>query len=213
MKKLLLIVLLGLALAACGTPSAAECPPCTVECPPVVECPECPTEPIVEPAEVSTDTSTPEPTEEPTETVEPTPEPTETVEPSPTKEPAQEPTDTVEQYGYLLSAVTAEDPTTPGRLYTPKEGKKLVAIEIIVGNVSGEPLHVNPLDATLVDSEGFTYEVELGGRDGQLMCCPDLSPGEKVKGWVAFEIPEGATPATIKFEVERGKFLQVGVTE
>ncbi|MDH7489935.1 MAG: DUF4352 domain-containing protein, partial [Anaerolineae bacterium] len=122
--------------------------------------------------------------------------------------------DVFEQYGYSLSATAVEDPTTPGMFYKAKAGYKLVAVEIVVGNVSGETLGVNPLYATLVDSNGFVYQPELAGRDGQLATV-DLNAGEKVKGWVAFEVPEDATLASIKYLVEilSDKFLQVGLIE
>jgi len=159
-------------------------------------------------------TATPEaagtqaPSEQATNTPEPTTAPTDTSEPQPLYLG-----DIVEQYGYLLSAVTVEDPTTPGILYEPESGKKLVAVEIVVGNVSGETLSVNPLNATLLDSEGFTYEPELGGREGQIVTI-DLSPGEKARGWIAFEVPEEATVASIKYAVETfgSKVLQTSLT-
>ena len=43
--------------------------------------------------------------------------------------------DVVERYGYSLSAVVVEDPTQPGTFYKSEQGKKLVAVEIVVGNV------------------------------------------------------------------------------
>jgi hypothetical protein len=157
------------------------------------------TTPTSEP-KVSTATSeaaaTQSPSEQATNTPEPTTAPTDTSAPQPLYLG-----DIVEQYGYLLSAITVEDPTTPSMFYEPKSGKKLIAVEIIVGNVSGESLGVNPLYATLVDSEGFTYQPELAGREGQIVTV-DLSPGEKAKGWIAFEVPEGATVASIKYAVE-----------
>ena len=100
-------------------------------------------------------------------------------------------------------------------LYTPKEGYKLVAVEIILGNVSGsEPLGVNPMNAYLIDNKGFVYTVELGGRDDQIDTI-DLATGEKVKGWVAFTIPEGAIPTSVKYSVEyfSDNFLQTGLTK
>lgn len=106
----------------------------------------------------------------------------------------------LKEYGYSLRAVTVEDPAPPGRIYEPTEGKKLVAVEIIVGNVSGKQIGTNPMDATLIDKDGFAYRCELAGRDGQLELV-DLDPGEKVKGWIAFEIPPRAIPASIKYEM------------
>jgi len=110
--------------------------------------------------------------------------------------------DVVEQFGYSLSATNVEDPTSPGILYSPIQGYKLVAVEITLGNVSGaKSLSVNPLYAYLVDSNGFVYWAELGGRDSQIDTM-DLNVGEKAKGWVSFTIPDSATPAYIKDQTE-----------
>lgn len=148
------------------------------------------------------------PTEQETAAPEPTLAPTNAPEPQPLYLG-----DIVEQYDYLLSALSVEDPTTPGMFYEPEAGKKLVAVEIIVGNVSGEMLSVNPLNATLLDSDGFIYQPELAGREGQIVTV-DLDPGEKARGWVAFELPEGATAASIKYAVEAfgNKVLQADLT-
>lgn len=123
--------------------------------------------------------------------------------------------DVVENYGYSLSAVSVEDPAPPGILYTSRQGYKLVAIEIVLGNVSGtEPLSINPLYAYLVDSNGFVYSAELAGRDGQIDTV-ELATGEKVQGWVAFTIPENAAPASIKYSTKPfvGNYLETGVTK
>ena len=159
-------------------------------------------------------TRTPVPTNTPRPTR--TPKPTATVTKS-VDTPQPQPLylgDVVEQYGYLLLAIMVEDPTTPGMFYQAKEGYKLVAVEIIVGNVSGETLSVNPLYAVLVDSNGFVYQPELAGRDGQLATA-DLNVGERARGWVAFEIPEDTTPVIIKYLVEvfSDNWVQVSLTE
>jgi len=112
---------------------------------------------------------------------------------------------------FLLSGIF---PARPGMLYTARNGYKLVAVEIVLGNVSvSEALSVNPLYAYLVDNNGFVYSAELGGRDDQIDTV-DLGTGEKAKGWVAFTIPEDGTPASIKYSTSAlgGPYLQTGVT-
>jgi hypothetical protein len=108
--------------------------------------------------------------------------------------------DLVEQDGYSLVAEVLEDPTTPGSLYEPAEGRKLVAVQIVVGNEDAQPFTVNPLSAYLIDAGGYVYTAELGGRAEQLELV-DLGPGERVRGWVSFEIPEGSLPARIKYQM------------
>ncbi len=123
--------------------------------------------------------------------------------------------DTAEQSGCSLSAVARED-SVPHEMVGNyaiehmKDGYKIVAVEIIVGNISNDLLRVNPLDAVLVDSDGFVYEVVLAGRDGQI-ATTRLSAGEKVRGWVSFEIPVDATLGSIKYSLSRSKFLRAGL--
>ncbi len=114
------------------------------------------------------------------------------------------------QVHYALTVVAVENPTVPGIFSYPEIGNKLVAVEIILENIAGDMLSVNPLNASLVDSNGFVYSVELGGRDGQI-ATTDLNVGEKIKGWAAFEIPDNAIPAKIKYELSwlSGEILQV----
>ncbi len=145
-----------------------------------------------------TSTSLPADTPEPKKTTVPTDTPTPTNTPEPS---SQYLGDINEEYGYFLTGLSIEDPATPGSFYDPVEGQKLVAIEVVVGNISGEFISTNPLDFTLVDDDGFTYRTELGGRDGGQIALVDLNQGEKVRGWIAFSIPVESTPAKIKYEI------------
>ena len=163
------------------------------------------------------DAETQVPSEQTTNTPEPISEPTEAPTEAPTDIPEPQPIhlgDAVKQYGYSLSALTVEDPATrPGLFYDPEEGKKLVAVEFIVGNVSGETFSSNVLYATLVDTEGFTYGAESGAVENSLELL-DLNPGEKVRGWAGFIVPQDATPASLKYAIRgsSSKVLQVRLT-
>lgn len=123
--------------------------------------------------------------------------------------------ETAEVAGMSLSATQVADPATPSIIYEPTAGTRLVAVEVIVGNVSStDPVNVNPLNFTLVDADGFTYQAELGGAENQIDLA-DLVIGEKKKGWVSFEVPEGAVLTSIKFQpnmFDSSKVVQVGLT-
>ena len=123
--------------------------------------------------------------------------------------------DVVEQYGYSLSAAAVEDPAAPGVIYTPRQGHKLVAVELVLGNVSAaEALNINPYYATLVDSNGFVYAAAFTGRDGQI-ALTKINVGEKVKGWLSFTIPENAVPAYLKYQTAElgGNYLSTGTVK
>ena len=124
-----------------------------------------------------------------------------------------------EGYGYSLSATALEDPSSASVLYPLRKGYKLVAVEIVVGNVSGDELTVMPYSAMLVDTEGFVYGPEFAARAGQLGVLR-LAAGQEARGWVAFSIPDDASPASIKYEVGLlpevvlfPVFLQTGLTQ
>jgi hypothetical protein len=193
--------MLVMASLACGnTPSATSTP--------VVK--------TATPAEVVTEPPQTKPTAVPqTTNLSATPAPP-TTAPTATNAPTMTPNaanlgDLVEQDEYFIQATAVEDPATPGPFFQAESGKKLVAVELVVGNVSGTPITVNPLDAVLVDGDGFTYHPELGGRDGQIELL-ELNPGERVKGWIAFQIPNAAQLKSIKFDVSGSNTLKAGLT-
>jgi hypothetical protein len=103
-----------------------------------------------------------------------------------------------EDGGMFLQALTVADPAEPGLFFQPESGKRLIGVEIVVGNQTADPFSTNVLNSTLLDADGFTYTPELGAVDGQLDLV-DLMPGERARGWVAFLIPDAAQPAIIKF--------------
>ena len=106
--------------------------------------------------------------------------------------------DAIGKDGYALTVVSVADPATPGILFQPETGMELIAVDLILENISGDPISVNPLNATLIDSEGFSYQPALGGTDRQLGVV-DLYPGERVEGPVAFEVPEGALASKLMY--------------
>lgn len=107
----------------------------------------------------------------------------------------------VSSSGYTLSVVGIEDPATPHpRLYEPEGGTKPLAVEVVLGNVSGDVHSVNVYNGTLVDQDGFSYRPEPFAREGGYIDRIDLAPGEKARGWIPFEVPVGTVADYIKYE-------------
>ena len=102
--------------------------------------------------------------------------------------------DTVEESGYLLTALAVADPATPTNRYKAKAGQRLVAVDVIVGNLSGGDTEANALNGTLLDTSGNIYQPRLGAVADELNALPIL-PGEQTVGWLAFSIPDDAKPA------------------
>jgi hypothetical protein len=99
-----------------------------------------------------------------------------------------------------ITVLEVVDPATPGTLYTPKAGTRLVAIHVVIENIAAEPMGINPINAALLDANGGVAASEPGASD-QYSQIPavDLLPGERADGWVFFAVAEGASAATIKY--------------
>lgn len=201
LATLLFLAVLLLATLACGQTSSPTSTPVVKTATPVSGVSETQPAPA---AQVQQATSTPTVALAPTSAPEPTAPPT---NPPTTKDLG----DVVELNQYIIQAIAVEDPATPGMLYQAESGKKLVAVELVVGNISGPTVTVNPLNATLLDADGFTYRPVLGGRDGQIELV-DLGPGERVRGWISFDIPNASKPDGIKYSVTLANTLQTGLT-
>ena len=105
----------------------------------------------------------------------------------------------VQANGYSMTVLGFADPAKPGILYQPQNGKRLVSVDVAMANVaSNDPMPCNPDFFLLVDANGYVYAPELGGVDGQLEAV-DLNRGEKAQGQVAFVIPAGARPESVRF--------------
>ena len=124
--------------------------------------------------------------------------------------------DVVEHNGYSLSAVTVDDPAAPDidMSYEPAPNTRVVAVEMIVSCIACEELYVTVGSTDLVDVEGFVYQAERGMMaDHEDLESTNLGPGERARGWTAFEIPEDAAPAYIKYQMDYETTLQAGLTE
>jgi hypothetical protein len=120
--------------------------------------------------------------------------------------------DFVVKDGCYVSALWVEDPAQPGVLYVPQAGKRLVAVQIVVGNMSGQRFRVNPYNVSLIDEQGAVHPPVLGAREGQIATI-DIDEGEKAQGWVPYQIPDGALPAGLQIsrEVFGAPFFVIGI--
>jgi hypothetical protein len=115
----------------------------------------------------------------------------------------------VEQGGYSLTVVGVEDPATPGASHNPSPGTRLIAVEIILRNESGaRMMKVDPLNASLYDTDGAKYSADNRALDDPIER-KDLNVGDEVRGKVAFNIKEDATPARFAFEFVFGNKVEV----
>jgi hypothetical protein len=112
--------------------------------------------------------------------------------------------DPVQQNGYLLIVNTVIDPAKPDTIFTssPGDGYKFIAIDVLTGNISGEPKAFESYQFQVIASDGKTYMGEIGlSVDGGLMS-PSLRKGEQERGKVGFWIPREATAESVNFRDE-----------
>jgi hypothetical protein len=106
--------------------------------------------------------------------------------------------DVVEQAGYALAALQLQDPALPGSLYQAQAGRRLVAVEVMLGNVAGERMLANGSSLLMRDEAGGNYQPDVLALDRSLGASR-LDAGERVKGWVAFHLPDGARPVSVHY--------------
>lgn len=153
-------------------------------------------------------------------------QPTDEPETSPTDVPTEEPTEagpTTYQVGDIISmgdvvmtVLGWEVP--PGDDFSqPEEGKKFVAVELVLVNQTDSPISVSSmLQMQLKDDTNQRYDVDLMASTVIDESSPDgeLSPGERVRGKIGFQIPEDATGLVFVFDADvwgTGKvFVELG---
>lgn len=100
--------------------------------------------------------------------------------------------------GYSLLVGGVADPATPGILYRPVDGMRLVSMDVAVSNESSaDKLFVNPMYFVIVDTTGAVYTSELGGVSGQIEAV-DLTQGKIQTGKVAFVVPNAVKLESIR---------------
>jgi hypothetical protein len=105
--------------------------------------------------------------------------------------------------GDLAVVVLGWQDIKPGQFSKPDEGNKFVGVEAIVVNISDEPTSVSAYGAAeLKDDESQKYDVSISA--GTAMTAPQLSgvllPGERLRGWLAFEVPTAVKSLELQFK-------------
>lgn len=94
-----------------------------------------------------------------------------------------------------------QDPWTSDNVYIgPDAGKRYVSFDVTVEYFNESDTHgANPFNFGLSDAQSFAYDPTFGGPDPQLTAV-DLRPNEKTRGWVTFEVAEGAQLQTLRYQ-------------
>ena len=149
-----------------------------------------------------------------------------TTELGPTEPPTEEPTEaapTNYQVGDIISMgdvvmVVLGWDNPPGDDFTkPDEGNIFVAVDLILVNQSDSPISVSSLlQMELKDDTHQRYDVDFTASMAIDESSPDgeISPGERIRGKVGFQVPEDATGLVFVFDADvwgTGKvFVELG---
>lgn len=88
-------------------------------------------------------------------------------------------------------------------IFHPDPGDRFAAVDLTLTNTSSSPLSVSSLlQMKLIDSGGQSYNLHLGAQAAAGTSPPDgeLSPGESVRGEVAYQIPQDAQGLVFEFD-------------
>lgn len=92
--------------------------------------------------------------------------------------------------------------TYQGTISRPDEipaGLTIVACQVILTNLSDQPMEIAVRDIRMRDSEGIEYQGgEFTGEEPRIVS-QNLPQGERTRGWVWFGIPETHEPVSIVF--------------
>lgn len=72
--------------------------------------------------------------------------------------------------------------------FLPRPGNIKLGVSVAIENSSPQVLPVNPFYARLSDAKGSVYYFTLAGCE-PILDSTRLDPGEKVEGWLTFEVP------------------------
>lgn len=123
---------------------------------------------------------------------EPTDEPTEPAATVPPPGQGPEIGTTFEAGGSLYTVNSVEDPAEEpeDEFFGPEEGNRWVVLDITQEAAGGED-SAGPWDFTVQDEDGFIYEWTFGEAEPEFPSV-QLADGQRVRGYLTFEIPEDA---------------------
>ncbi len=97
--------------------------------------------------------------------------------------------------------------------YSPAAGMVFAAFSVMVVNASGQPIHVNPLNVTLITGRGLTYAYSTATyTQSNALQAVDVQPGARASGIVIFQIPADAAPIRAVYESFLGPTITVDLT-
>jgi hypothetical protein len=111
--------------------------------------------------------------------------------------------ETIALKGYTLtvnSVQKSENFDTSNVIGKAKAGNILLAVDITIVSNKAKGVSANGLYASVKDSQGFKYDFTIfGQKEPRIAGTNDIPAGDKVRGWVTFEIPKTASGLILEY--------------
>ena len=127
------------------------------------------------------------------------------IQPAPTPAPDTR-FETIEVGGNSYTINKILDPAPPR--WSLHAGKRLVAIDITQVALVNDA-YFNPLYFSVQDSDGYVYDRSGSADVEPRFSSGDLNAGQRVRGWVTFEIPSSSTLVSVLVEPNRSSQMVV----
>lgn len=101
--------------------------------------------------------------------------------------------------GVTLTVMGVEKVKEIGTFQKAKDGKMYLLVEVLLETTGRDEAPYNPIYFKVKDADGFEHNVMISMADNTLKS-GKLAAGEKVRGVVAFEVPEQAAGLVLSYE-------------
>lgn len=109
--------------------------------------------------------------------------------------------DTLVGYNYVITVDEIAHATSFTNYYSANQDDTLLALYVIVESQSEMGVEVNPQYWRLYDDQTFSYPEVGAGKDPSLVTNRALIKGEKLQGWITFEIPKDANRFKLAYDI------------
>lgn len=104
--------------------------------------------------------------------------------------------------GVNLTVATIQKNFVPDNQFErPKTGNSFIAVELIYQSTGSDKVSYNPFDWTVKDSSGAEYKTAYVSKEPQLHSGDLTKSGDKVRGWIVFELPTSASGFTLSAKI------------
>ena len=106
----------------------------------------------------------------------------------------------IESAGIALTVNGARRAAEAGPIAKAKPGRTYMIADVSLENANRERAPYNPLYFKVRDADGFEYTSNLMAGGDQSLKSGELATGERVRGTVAFDVPEGARGLVMTYQ-------------